>query len=229
MTEPTNMDEAIKEGAGNAPTDADKVATDKAAAEKAAAEKAVADEAAAKAKADADAKEKADADAKVKPDADKHKVPEKYELKTPEGSKLSAQDVEEIASYCKERGFSQEQAQAQIERESKLKENFEKQSLAQLESATQEWMETAKADKEIGGEEFPRSAELAKRVVSRFGTPEFKKELERTGLGNHPELVRVFVRIGKAMSDDQLVLPGSQTQQPVDIAEKFYGGSQKKE
>jgi len=161
---------------------------------------------------------------KEEPKAEAPKVPEKYELKNPEGSKLSAQDVEEIASYAKERGFSQEQAQAQVERESKLREGFEKASLAQLESATKEWLDTAKSDKEIGGENFPRHAELAKRVVTQFGTPEFKAELERTGLGNHPELVRVFVRIGKAMSDDQFVQPGSQTKQPQDVADKFYGG-----
>lgn len=227
MTEPV-----IKNGEEQEPgskifaDDAAKAAEAKAAEEKAASEKAAAD----KSKADGEAKAKADAEAKAKEESGKKKiVPEKYELKTPEGSKLSAQDVEEIASYAKERGFSQEEAQAQLDRESKLKENFEKQSLAQLESATKEWLETAKSDKEIGGEAFPKHAELAKRVVTRFGTPEFKAELERTGLGNHPELVRVFVRIGKAMTDDQFIMPGSQTVETKDVAKKFYGDSEKKE
>lgn len=225
VKDPNSTDEALKNQ--NPDAEAQKAAEEKVVDDKATADAKAAEEA--KAKGDADAKAKAEADAKAKADAEKNKVPEKYNLTPPQGSKLSAQDVEEIASYCKERGFSQEQAQSQIERESKLREGFEKQSLVQLAKATTEWLETAKSDKEIGGEEFPKSAELAKRVVSRFGTPEFKAELERTGLGNHPELVRVFVRIGKAMSDDQLVLPGSQTKQPVDIADKFYGGSSKKE
>lgn len=213
----TSTDAALK----NQNADAD--------AQKAEEAKAAADKAAADAKAAEEAKAKGDAEAKAKAESEKNKVPEKYELKTPEGSKLSAQEVEKIAAFSKERGFSAEQAQALVERESELKDSFEKASLEQLANATTEWLETAKTDKEIGGEEFPKSAELAKRVVTRFGTPEFKEELERTGLGNHPELVRVFVRIGKAMSDDQLVLPGSQTKQQVDVAEKFYGGSSKKE
>lgn len=226
MTEPVIKDgEEQEPGSKIFADDASKAAEAKAAEEKAASDKAAAD----KAKADGEAKAKADADAKAKEDAGKKIVPEKYELKTPEGSKLSAQDVEEIASYAKERGFSQEEAQAQLDRESKLREGFEKASLAQLESATKEWLETAKSDKEIGGEAFPKHAELAKRVVTRFGTPEFKAELERTGLGNHPELVRVFVRIGKAMTDDQFIMPGSQTVETKDVAKKFYGDSEKKE
>jgi hypothetical protein len=150
-----------------------------------------------------------------------------YSLKLPEGSKLQKAQADEIAAYAKEQGLSKEQAQKQLERESKLASDFETQSLNQLKEATGQWLEAVKTDKEIGGEGFPKNAELAKRVVTRFGTPEFKAELERTGLGNHPELVRVFVRIGQAMSDDQFVQPGSQSTPKKDIAEKFYGGEKK--
>ncbi len=52
------------------------------------------------------------------------------------------------------------------------------------------------------------NVELAKRVVDRFGTDPLKKSLSESGLGNHPELVRLLVRIGKSMSEDQLVIAG---------------------
>lgn len=211
---PENSGDAIEFKSDEAPVadEAAKLAETKAAEEKAAVEKKTADEKAASEKAAEDVK---------------NKKPDSYELKLPEGSKLSKAQADEIAAYAKEQGLSQDQAQKQLERESKLVEGFEAQSLEQLKEATGQWLEAVKTDKEIGGEGFSRNAELAKRVVTRFGTPEFKAELERTGLGNHPELVRTFVRIGQSMSDDQFVMPGTQSTSKPDLATKFYGGEKK--
>jgi flagellar biosynthesis GTPase FlhF len=173
------------------------------------------------------ADEKASLEKKASDKKEAEKKPDSYELKLPEGSKLSKADADEIAAYAKEQGLSQEQAQKQLERESKLVEVGEARSLEKLKEATGQWLEAAKTDKEIGGEAFPKNAELAKRVVTRFGTAEFKAELERTGLGNHPELVRTFVRIGQAMSDDQFIMPGTQPNQQKDLATRFYGEEKK--
>jgi hypothetical protein len=211
---PENNGDAIEFKSEEAPVvdAAAKAAEAKASEEKAVADKKVAEEKAASDKAAEDVK---------------NKKPESYELKLPEGSKLSKAQADEIAAYAKEQGLSQEQAQKQLERESKLVEGFEAKSLEQLQEATVQWLETCKTDKEVGGETFQRNAELAKRVVSRFGTPEFKAELERTGLGNHPELFRFCKRIGESMSDDQFIMPGTQSAPKPDLATKFYGGEKK--
>jgi hypothetical protein len=211
---PENNGDAIEFKSDEAPVadEAAKLAETKATEEKVAAEKKTADEKAASEKAAEDVK---------------NKKPDSYELKLPEGSKLSKAQADEIAAYAKEQGLSQDQAQKQLERESKLLDGLEAKNLEQLKEATGQWLETVKTDKEIGGEGFAKNAELAKRVVTRFGTPEFKAELERTGLGNHPELVRVFVRIGNSMSDDQFIMPGTQSNPKPDMATRFYGGDKK--
>ena len=49
---------------------------------------------------------------------EKPAVPEKYDLKAPEGSLLAEPMLEKIAAFARERGFSQEQAQAMVEHES---------------------------------------------------------------------------------------------------------------
>lgn len=63
------------------------------------------------------------------------------------------------------------------------------------------WKETAKKDKEIGGEKFDLNVEKAKRALSSFGTPELKEALEQSRMGNHPEVIRVFARIGEKISE----------------------------
>lgn len=156
------------------------------------------------------------------------KVPEKYELKLPEGSPLKATHVEKIAAEAKARGLSNEEAQALLERDSELLATHAEDQQAQLKATTAKWLEDAKADGEIGGAKAAECFELSKRVVARFGTDAFKASLESTGLGNNPELVRMLYRIGKSMSEDQLVLPGEPPAQKKTIIQHLYGDGPKK-
>jgi hypothetical protein len=155
---------------------------------------------------------------------------EKYELSLPKDSLLDASAVEKVSSYAKEKGLSNEQAQAILEREHGAIASFaEKQRADLAHKADHVWPEQIKADKEIGGEAFKANAELALRVVEKFASTDLRKTLTETGLGNHPELVRCFVKIGKAMSEDQLVIPGSQSGGKRSFEDIFYGNTNKKE
>lgn len=136
-------------------------------------------------------------------------VPEKYELKLPEGSLLDASAIEKAAAMAKASGLSNEQAQKLLEHESNSIASFIEGQKQQLKQTSESWARELSVDKEFGGADFEKNAELAKRVVHKFASDGFRKTLNETGLGNHPDLVRTFVRIGKAMSEDKLVLPGS--------------------
>lgn len=164
---------------------------------------------------------------KAAQEANKSKAPEKYELKLPENSPLSAASIDKISSYAKEKGLSNDAAQAILERESQAVAEYRDSKMAELEETSKGWLETAKTDKEIGGEAFKQNAELAKRVVDRYGDKEFKEALNSSGFGNHPGLVKLLVRVGKQMSSDQLVIPGTQETKPQikTAAERLYGGT----
>jgi hypothetical protein len=71
------------------------------------------------------------------------------------------------------------------------------------------WVTEMKSDKEIGGDNFTPSVKQAQNAINKFGTPELKTALDSYGMGNHPELVRVFARIGKAMAEDTHVSGGN--------------------
>lgn len=143
--------------------------------------------------------------AEVKPVA-----PEKYDFKIPDGSILKPMHVEKIAAYAKAQGFSQEQAQAYLnERHGELSGYVTMQS--------EKWLAEAKLDKEIGGDAFNKNVELAKRYVTRYGSDALKKELDSSGLGNHPELVRMIVKAAKDLNaaEDELVKSrGTTTSRP---------------
>jgi hypothetical protein len=152
-------------------------------------------------------------------------VPEKYDLKLPEGSLLSASQLEALATYSKENKLTAEQAQGLLEREHQAVATYVENQKQELAKKPEAWLAEAQADKEIGGDKFGENTELAKRALATFGSDTLKKILNDTGLGNHPELVRAFVRIGKAMSDDKLVLPGAHAGGKKSIEDIFYGKS----
>lgn len=160
-----------------------------------------------------------------KPEVEAKIVPEKYDLKLPEGSLLDAKAIETISSYAKEKGLSNDEAQALINRDSSLVAEYKNSQETAFKQVAETWVSQVKEDKEIGGASFKENAELAKRVIKKFATDDFSKVLDNTGLGNHPELVRVFVRIGKQMGEDKFVNATHVGAEKKSIADRVYGGN----
>ncbi len=161
--------------------------------------------------------------------AAKNKPPEKYEVKLQEENSLPPERVTKIIAFAKERGFSNEQAQEAV---SLVEEAVLEHKATELETVNQlryvEWPKQAKEDKEIGGEKFKENVEIAHRALNRYASKELNKLLKETGMGNHVEVVRAFVHVGKEMSDDSLVLGSQATGKEKDLASVFYGGGDKK-
>lgn len=84
-----------------------------------------------------------------------------------------------------------------------------------------DWGTATKEDKEIGGEKFEANLTRAKQAMDKFATPELREFLETSGMGNHPELIRVFVKVGAAMSEDSLVTSNEKGQRSA--ADVLYG------
>lgn len=160
------------------------------------------------------------------PDAKPPVVPDKYDLKLPDGSLLHASHVEKIATDAKALGLSQEQAQGMLNRESQLRASYVEAAQEELNQKSEAWVEEIRADKELGGAEFERTAEMSKRFIDRFADAETKQTLNDTKLGNHPGLVRMIARAAKLMSEDTMVIPGAQVGvQKKSAADILYGST----
>lgn len=156
-------------------------------------------------------------------DNEKSEAPEKYELKTPEETMLSKEDVDGIAEFAKKQGLSNEKAQDLLNFQNETISKFvDRETQKLVERSNNEWVNEIKNDKEIGGESYSKNVELAKRVLQRFADKKLMEDLNATGYGNHPELVRTFVRIGKSMADDTLVI-NKTSKENIPMEELFYG------
>lgn len=148
----------------------------------------------------------------AKDDTKPEGAPEAYEPFTmPEGVELDTELLGEFSPVLKELNLPQAAAQKVIDFAPKLIEKTTSTVLDAVGMADRhEWANTAKADKELGGEKFAENLSVAKKAMDAFGTPELRVVLNKTGLGNHPELLRAFYRAGKQISEDAF-MPGGKT------------------
>ena len=142
-----------------------------------------------------------------KSEADGEKgAPEQYEdFAAPEGVQLDAELVGDLKTIAKELNLSQKDAQRVADLGPKLMQKLQGHQAEAFAQIRQTWADTAKADKEIGGEAFAENLGVAKKALDSFGTPELRTLLNESGIGNHPELIRFMVRAGKAISSDTFV------------------------
>lgn len=129
-------------------------------------------------------------------------APETYaDFTAPEGVELDKDLVGEFLPLAKELNLSQAGAQKLVDIAAKV---ITKQFEA-IETQHLTWAETAKSDPEIGGEKLAENLALGKKVIDTFGGPALRKELNDSGFGNNPELIRTFAKIARAVSDDTVV------------------------
>lgn len=160
-------------------------------------------------------------------DAKPEGAPEKYEFKAPDGAELDTEAVAAFEPIAKELNLTNEQAQKLVDLYgTRLTQAAEAQQSA-WQKQLDTWVTEVKSDKEIGGKAFDQNVDHAKSAIEKFGTPELKKALDATGFGNHPELVRVFARIGKAMAEDTFVTSSAAAGGKRSAAELFYGSETK--
>lgn len=134
-------------------------------------------------------------------------VPEAYEpFVDAEGKPYDAELVKEFSEVARELGLSQENAQKAFGSMVPAARSFLQKDLVR--QATQ-WSEDAARDPEIGGESFKANLGVAASAYNEYATPELKQIISSSGLGNHPEIIRLFYRVGKAMQQDKGVTGGA--------------------
>ena len=137
-------------------------------------------------------------------------APEKYELKAGDIA-LPAEVLAKYEPLFREAGLTNEAAQKLVDMRIAEVNAQESTAVENLVAQHTEWLDATKADGEIGGANLDTSVKHAQSAIARFGSPELKSFLDLSGAGSHPELVRAFARIGKAMAEDVIVTGNNAT------------------
>ena len=132
-------------------------------------------------------------------------APEQYEeFKAPEGLSYDDQFMGTFKDVAKELNLSQKQAQQLLD---KCAPVLAQRQIEQIKAVSDQWVERTKTDKEIGGENWTRAASDIARVRDRFGVnadgkmdPDIQ-EFMQTPIGNHPGLLKLLARVGRAFGE----------------------------
>jgi len=135
-------------------------------------------------------------------------APEEYgTFELPDNFDMNEETLGEYHTFAKENNLTQEQAQRGVDMVAQMKQAEMTQWVEQQKS----WVDDAKSDAEYGGDKFEQNIAVAVKARDSFGTSEFNEMLDTSGLGNHPEMIRFLNRVGKAISEDSVVVGGTST------------------
>lgn len=171
----------------------------------------------------ADPAAQTDAPAEQTTEAKPEGAPETYEFKAPDGHHFDDAVIAQFSEVAKELNLPQDKAQLVLD---KMAPALAERQAAAMETVSKEWAEASRADKEFGGDKFDESLATARQGLEKFATPELQKLLTDTSLGNHPEVLRLFTRIGKALGEDT-VIPGDAKATPTSRLATLYDNTPK--
>lgn len=151
-------------------------------------------------------------------DGNKAADPE-YKFTFGEGREVDESTLQEFTDVVKGLGLKPEDAQKIADFGPKIVDRMAAKQIEVVQATQAAWAESARNDKEFGGDKLNKNLATAKKALDAVASPELKKLLggfdpeknpTGTGLGNHPEVIRLFLHVGKALSEDSIVRGGQQ-------------------
>jgi hypothetical protein len=151
-------------------------------------------------------------------------APEKYEAFTfPEGIVQDEKALAEFLPLAKDLNLTQEQAQKLVDFQSSAALAAQKASDAAWAECLGGWKAQVVADAELGGTNLQGTIAACGKAIAKFGSPTLRQTLETTGVGNHPDIVRFFAAVGKAVSEDKLHVANAEAPATeVDLAKRLF-------
>lgn len=157
--------------------------------------------------------------------------PEKYELAAPEGFTIDDTLLSEADPVFRELGLTNDAANKLMPLVPKFAEALQAKQNDAFQAMKTDWAKEAKADPDIGKGNWAETEALVAKALDQFGaaskievvdgkkveTNPFRALLNDTGLGNHPEMIRMFRRIGAQLGEGGELArsdAGAQTQVP---------------
>lgn len=143
----------------------------------------------------------------------------------PEGVTVEPEALEQAHALFAESGLPQKQAQRFIDLALAREKAAAERGVKEFHDLQAKWVAEIKADPEIGGERLGSAVAAASRVLERLAVPGLREALNVTGAGNHPAVVKAFVRIGRLLAEDRFSPGrdglGQPHRSPADV---IYGG-----
>ena len=111
--------------------------------------------------------------------------------------------LDDYREFAHQTGLTQDQAENILNLYGDIQEEEQNQRVKEIEDL--------KLDTEINlqrewGRNYEGKIDMATRAFAQFSSPELRSVINESGLGNHPEMIRAFSKIGELLGEDSLVV-----------------------
>jgi hypothetical protein len=134
---------------------------------------------------------------------DPEPAPAYTDFKWPQGASVDEAGLKAATDLFKEARLPQEQAQKFIDLAVSREQAAAQKGVQAFVDLQNRWVSEIKADPDIGGDKLDASLASAARAIDRLAVPGLREALNLTGAGNHPTIVKAFVRLGQMVSEDR--------------------------
>lgn len=149
---------------------------------------------------------------------------EKYENFTlPDGSTYDQALHDQFSAVALKHGLSQESAQEFVTMYAGIRQNEQAALISEHEQRVAAWTDEAKTDPVIA-KNFDKNLAEVKEVFSRFGGNEMIELLDSTGLGSHPQFIRMGMAIRAKVGEDDFP-DGNSSTKDQNIGQIFFPNS----
>jgi hypothetical protein len=131
-------------------------------------------------------------------------------LELGEHSALDDAYLDGVKEFAAEHSLDPDVAQAIVSRDEARAEAADK-AWADLSAPGGAWETEFVKDPDFGGPNLQRSIRDARAALHKFAPPGFIDDLNNSGYGNHPNLLRLAASVGKAMSESDKIVTGKKT------------------
>jgi len=136
----------------------------------------------------------------------------------PDNMVLDEEGLGEFKALAAKHGIAPEAAQALMDLYADRVDGWAADAQARADA----WADETRADPEIGGAKLEEALKAAGQARAKFGSKELDALLDTTGVGNHPAVVKFFVAIGRAISEDSIETGAARGKGPLDAAKILY-------
>lgn len=130
-------------------------------------------------------------------------APAELKLALSQGSRLTQSDLDRISANARAKGLNQDQATAILGDAEAAAAGVVTRQQEAHKLQREAWTKEVNADPELGGAKLAETQRLSQIVIDRFMSPALRTLAKETGLGDHPEFVRMLAKIGRAASEDK--------------------------
>jgi hypothetical protein len=147
-------------------------------------------------------------------------IPE--EFKDTVNKEILEQETAKIKEFAKEHNLSDKAAQKLLDDAFAAESSAIKEQEKALNDLYKSWEDGCKSDTEFGGKDLQKNIGIGAKALKKFGSEELTTYLKESKLEKHPEMVRFFYRIGKAMSEGDVLIGGNTQPVTKSVAQRIF-------